>query len=38
MALLAVKGVYEDGQVVLDERPAGIEHAAVVVTFLTATE
>ena len=38
MALLAVKGVNEDGKIVLDEQPPGIEHADVVVAFLTDEE
>ena len=34
MALLTVEGVYRNGRVLLSERPQGIEHARVVVTFL----
>jgi hypothetical protein len=34
MALLAVEGVYENGKIELAEKPEGVEHARVVVTFL----
>jgi len=32
--LTAIEGVYRDGQVVLNEKPEGIDYASVVVTFL----
>ena len=34
--LLTVKGTYKDGKVEVAEKPAGVESAQVLVTFLTS--
>jgi len=34
--LLTVKGIYKDGRVEVAEKPAGVEKAQVLVTFLTS--
>ena len=36
--LLTVEGIYSDGKVELTEKPTGVEHAKVLVTFLPQTE
>ena len=36
--LLTVEGIYSEGKVELTERPTGVEHAKVLVTFLPQTE
>ena len=35
--LLTVEGIYSDGKVELTEKPTGVEHAKVLVTFLPQT-
>lgn len=37
MALVTVEGVYENGKVKLAERPVGVDHARVMVTFFPET-
>lgn len=36
MALIAIRGYYRGGQIVLEETPHGVDEAEVVVTFLNA--
>lgn len=36
MSLITVEGKFKNGKIVLDESPAGVENARVLVTFLPA--